>query len=106
MVQALYEWWDRLYLCFTDLIQDMALCPAFDSRAVEILIRLDYFREFGGAGKLRCLFKYFQEGEMRFSKAHVETTRQKHLAILCEQENQLEDNELPLAERLALRQSI
>ena len=84
----------------------MALCPAFDSRAIEILIRLDYFREFGGAGKLRCLFKHFQEGEMCFSKAHAKTTRQKYLAILCEQENQLEDNELPLAERLALRQSI
>jgi len=40
------------YTCFTDLLYDMEMHPAFDSQAIEILIRLDYFREFGMIGKL------------------------------------------------------
>lgn len=98
--QKLCEWRDRPYSCFTDLLCDMALCPAFDSRAIEILIRLDYFREFGKTGRLLRLFGCFQEGELRFSKAHVESTQQKRLAALRELESHLEDVELPLVERL------
>lgn len=84
MAQALYERRDRPYPCFTDFLHDIALCPDFDSRAVEILIRLDYFREFGGAGKLLHLFQCFHEGENRFSKAHVAVTQQRRLAALRE----------------------
>lgn len=43
---------DTSYACFTDLLHDMEMHPAFDSQTIEILIRLDYFREFGMIGKL------------------------------------------------------
>ena len=43
---------DGFYACFTDLLYDMELHPALDSQVIEILIRLDYFREFGGNGRL------------------------------------------------------
>ena len=43
---------DGFYACFTDLLHDMELHPVLDSQVVEILIRLDYFREFGPNGKL------------------------------------------------------
>lgn len=43
---------DRFYVCFTDLLYDMEMSPAFDSQVIEILIRLGYFREFGSSGKL------------------------------------------------------
>ena len=62
--------------------------PAFDSRAIDILIRLDYFREFGTPGKLLNVYKQFQEGDSRFSKIHVKPTQERRLAIL----RQLEQN--------------
>lgn len=40
------------YVFFTDLLYDMEIHPAFDSQVIEILIRLDYFGEFGKRGKL------------------------------------------------------
>ena len=43
---------DNFYVCFTDLLNDMEVHPAFDSQVIEILIQLDYFREFGKSGKL------------------------------------------------------
>lgn len=52
VASALYGMRDNLYTCFTDLLYDMEIHPAFDSQVVEILIRLDYFREFGMSGKL------------------------------------------------------
>ncbi len=43
---------DTAYACFTDLLYDMEIHPAFDAQTIEILIRLDYFREFGMIRKL------------------------------------------------------
>ncbi len=43
---------DTSYACFTDLLYDMEMHPAFDAQTIEILIRLDYFREFGMIRKL------------------------------------------------------
>lgn len=43
---------DADYTCFTDLLYAMEMHPAFDSQVIEILIRLDYFREFGMTRKL------------------------------------------------------
>lgn len=52
MAEALYKMKDDFYVCFTDLLYDMDVHPAFDSQVIEILIMLDYFREFGMRGKL------------------------------------------------------
>ena len=51
VAEMLYSWRDRFYPSFTDLLFDMEMSPSFDSQVVEILIRLDYFREFGTSGK-------------------------------------------------------
>ena len=52
VANALYAMHDNEYPCFTDLLHMMEFHPAIDSQVVEILIRLDYFREFGMTGKL------------------------------------------------------
>lgn len=49
---ALYAMRDNFYVCFIDLLHDLETHPAFDSQVIEILITLDYFREFGMNGKL------------------------------------------------------
>ena len=52
VVDALYQMRGNTYDYFIDLLYDMEIQPAFDAQVVEILIRLDYFREFGKMGKL------------------------------------------------------
>ena len=52
MADALYRMKDEFYVCFTDLLDDMEVDPAFVSQVIEIFRRLDYFRECGGSGKL------------------------------------------------------
>lgn len=100
VAQALYRMRNETYACFTDLLYEMTMNPAFDSRAIEILIRLDYFREFGTPGKLLGVFRQFQAGEFRFSKTYVAATQEKRLAALRVQEQNMPEEKLPLAECL------
>lgn len=100
VAQALYHMRNNQYACFTDLLYDMTMNPAFDSRAIDILIRLDYFREFGTPGKLLNVYKQFQEGDSRFSKTHVKSTQKKRLAILRQLEQNSPEEEFPLIDRL------
>ena len=39
VAQALYRMRNETYACFTDLLYEMTMNPAFDARAIEILIR-------------------------------------------------------------------
>ena len=100
VAQALYRMRNNQYACFTDLLYDMTMNPAFDSRAIDILIRFDYFREFGTPGKLLNVYKQFQEGESRFSKTHVKPTQERRRAILRQLEQTSPEEDLPLADLL------
>ena len=100
VAQALYAMRGNCYACFTDLLYEMTMNPAFDSRAIDILIRLDYFREFGSPGKLLNIYRQFQEGESRFSKTHVAATQDRRLAALRALEQDIPEEDLPLAARL------
>ena len=98
--QRLYEWRERQYKTFSDLLADMEFDPAFDSQAIDILIRLGYFQEFGSAGKLLKVHAAFREGEIRFSKAHIPTTQQKRLTALRVFERSQEESNVPLDEQI------
>ncbi len=100
VAQALYRMRNNQYAYFIDLLYDMTMNPAFDSRAIDILIRLDYFREFGSPGKLLGVYREFQEGESRFSKTHVHPTQEKRLASLRTMEHEVPEKECPLVELL------
>ena len=100
VAQALYRMRNNQYACFTDLLYDMTMNPAFDSRSIDILIRLDYFREFGSPGKLLGIYREFQEGTCRFSKMHVLPTQEKRLAALRLLEQDIQEDELSLFDLL------
>lgn len=78
----------------------MTMNPSFDSRAISILIRLDYFCEFGVPGKLLSIYDAFQNGAFRFSKSHVLSTQEKRLASLRLQEQTVLPKEISLPEQL------
>lgn len=101
VADTLYAWRDRFYLCFTDLLYDMEMHPAFDSQVMEILIRLGYFQEFGSSGKLLRMLHEFREGEFRFSKSHIPSTQETRLAILRRLEAEMVESDIPLYEQIA-----
>lgn len=101
VADALYEMRDNHYDTFVDLLREMEDHPAFDSRNVEILIRMGYFEEFGSSGKLLRVFNAFRAGEYRFSKTHVIATQQKRLELLRQFEREQLEEDIPMCETLA-----
>lgn len=64
----LYELRNNKYNSFTDLLFDVKNLQ-IDTRQVEILIRLDYFREFGNSKELLVIYKNF----LKFKKGEAKT---------------------------------
>lgn len=101
VADALYEMREGFYVSFVDMLYDMEMHPAFDSRNVEILIRMGYFEEFGSVGKLLSVYDAFHNSGNRFSKMHVLTTQKKRLDALREIENTTPESNVPVAEQLS-----
>lgn len=98
---ALYAMRDRHYDTFVDLLYDMEMQSPFDTRKVEILIRMGYFEEFGSAGKLLNIYSAFYRGEGKFSKAHIKATQEKRLHALRQYERELPEEEIPVPRQMA-----
>lgn len=100
VADTLYSMRNNQYPTFVDLLYDMEMHPAFDSRNIEILIRMGYFNEFGKNGKLLRIFNEFKNGTNRFSKMHVESTQQKRLSALRDFERSIPDEDIPMIDTL------
>lgn len=100
VADALYAMRDNFYPCFTDVLYDMEMSPAFDATNITILIKMGYFREFGSNGKLLRLYQEFRSGENKFSKAHIAATQQKRLNTLREMEASMPEEELSLVDTM------
>jgi DNA polymerase-3 subunit alpha len=72
----LYNLRKKEYKTFTELLYDIRDYVAIDSRQIEILIRLDYFKEFGNSKellKIYDMFVVFKSGNAKsFSKSKFE----------------------------------
>lgn len=77
VANKLYELRDRKYNSFVELLYDLKDID-IDSRQLEILIKLDYFSEFGNSKELLRLvlfFNFFKKGEMKsVSKEKLESS--------------------------------
>lgn len=58
----------KTYSTFTDLLWELMQNSSIDSRQIEILIKLGYFRQFGDEKKLLTLSDEFRNGKYRLSK--------------------------------------
>lgn len=103
---ALYKMRNNQYDSFVDILYDMVMEPALNTRVIEILIRLNYFEEFGGTGKLLSVFHEFMEGDSRFSKSHVKATQLRRLDELRGIERVTKDFEIPAAEKISFEISV
>ena len=79
IANRLYEMRNESFDCFTDVLLCLTNDRAFNTRSIEILIRMGYFEEFGTNGKLLDVYSEFFFGENKYSKALVERSRQKRL---------------------------
>ena len=99
--ESLYAMRGKQYDTFVDVLYDMEMQSSFDTRKVEILIRMGYFEEFGSAGKLLSVFEAFYHGDKRFSKMHVAATQEKRLDALRQYEKELPECEIAVPEQMA-----
>lgn len=54
--------------CFTNVLRAIQMNTHLDTRQIEILIALNYFEEFGKAGKLMKVYEEFFNGEKKLTK--------------------------------------
>jgi DNA polymerase-3 subunit alpha len=69
--EQLYNFRDRKYNSFSELLMDIKNETNMDARQLSILIRLDFFSEFGNARELMAInawFQYFKCGDIRTIK--------------------------------------
>lgn len=86
--KQLYELRDRKFEDFYDLLRVIGRETSVDSRQLEILIKLDFFSEFGNPNQLMCqtaiFAKYFKEqGVLQLNKDKA-TPEEVMAVMLCE----------------------
>lgn len=97
----LYELSKNNYNSFVDLLVDMVEKTSINNRQIEILIKLNYFFQFGKNKKLLNIFNEFTKGKNKYDKKHKNKTKQQRLQALYEYEKTVEDIALPIVEQIA-----
>ena len=97
--KELYNRKEKVYNNFMELLVDLEENSTVNSKQIKILIQLDFFEEFGKAGKLMNIYKEFSEGQFKYQKTYCEKTKIKRLEALNDMEFQ--DIDLPIKEKIA-----
>lgn len=102
VAEELYTMRDNQYDTFTDLLVDITENTSVNTRQLDILIRLNFFAEYGGNQLLSDIYAEFAS---RYKKTYVDKTKQKRLAELYEIESTLRADatrqpHLPMQEQL------
>lgn len=100
VADVMYAMRDKQYISFTDLLIDLDNSPYVNATAVNILIRMGYFEEFGSPGKLLKMYGEFTDGKYRYTKNLKEATLAKRLPVLRQMEADLPDEEIEMGEQL------
>lgn len=102
VAEELFNMKDNFYPTFIDLLLDLDTRRAFNATNIEVLIKMDYFREFGHNGKLMEVWRQFRCGEgMQYKKTYVDSTRTKRIAALTQFEGSCPDEPLSPYDQLS-----
>ena len=88
IADELFELAKNTYKSFLDLLIDISEKTSLDARQLRILIKLDFFDEFGNSKKLEVIADKFNE---RYNKKHVVKTKQTRIGELLEFVNNLSE---------------
>ena len=96
--EDLYNLRNREYNTFTDLLWDLLNDTCLNTRQIEILIGIGYFRPFGRTAKLMTVFREFFKGKNKLTKTIK--SWEKRLDLNREAEAATADEELGIMDRL------
>lgn len=99
--EALYGLKDGEYGAFVDLLAEMAETKGINKRHIEILIRTNYFEEFGNRGSLLAIYNEFYEGKKCYKKTYVDKTKAVRLEALREFEKNIDAEDVSPVETIS-----
>lgn len=84
VADEIYKFKDNEYSCFFELLFDLKSCPSVKKNCIEMLIKLDFFAEFGDINKLLAEFTLFQKmyGKSQIMKATLQELQLPQSCIL------------------------
>jgi DNA polymerase-3 subunit alpha len=85
---------ENTYDAFVDLLVDVYQKTSVNTRQLEILIRLNFFSDFGGNNELLEIYKKFSDGEHQYKKTYVEKTKVKRIEKLKEIEAEVRASDI------------
>jgi DNA polymerase III alpha subunit/intein/homing endonuclease len=104
IAEELFELGKNQYDTFIDLLIDITENTSVNTRQLEILIKLNFFNEFGGNNELLQIYNLFSSGDNQYKKTYVEKTKIKRIEALKQQEREvketLQDKTLPIHEAI------
>jgi hypothetical protein len=91
---------DGYYPNFIDLLVEITENCHISSRQMDILIRLNYFEEFGNNKKLLDIYREFNNGANRYNKTLKQETKNKRKLLLIEYEKIVPNSKINLLEQI------
>lgn len=83
---------DNEFDTFVSLLVAITEDTSVNTRQLDILIKTDFFSEFGEVGKLLAIKEQFQKGKNQYKKTYVSATKGKRLHALLEYESNIGNN--------------
>jgi len=105
LADFLYTMRDMEFSCFIDLLKYIEDNGTLSTKIGE-LIKIQYFSEFGGNGKLVELYEEFKNGKNKYSKKHKDATKEKRIAALREFEANLSDYDIGIKDQMDIEREL
>lgn len=91
--QILYDMKDIQVKTFTDLLVYITENTSLNKTTIKILIKMDYFSEFGTINNLLSIYEMFKD---KYKKTYVDKTKEKRIELIKEYENTIDIVTTPL----------
>ncbi|MDR6779558.1 DNA polymerase-3 subunit alpha [Paenibacillus peoriae] len=89
IASELLELSQNTYISFVDLLVDITEKTSVNTRQLDILLKLNFFSEYGNNGLLMAIYNEFSIGKNQYKKTYVEKTKNKRLEELRQIESEL-----------------
>jgi DNA polymerase III alpha subunit len=97
IAEELYSLRDKQYTSFIDLLVDLTVNTSSNTRQIEILVKLNFFAEFGNNQKLLDIYNKFTE---RYKKTHKDKTKQQRLQEIHDYAQTVENKKIPVEQQI------
>lgn len=103
IAEELQELSSNTYQSFLELLIAIEELTSVNSRQMEILIKLNFFRDYG---KIMTLYKVYLKFKDRYKKSHKEKTKEQRINEIKEYIESLEEEELSVQDRIIFEKEV